>query len=118
MRSEKVISTGLPLLVAKRNARVRGVLIIFFENRLNLGRGRSLGCTFRKIDPICHRSRQNDHFFVLTVQNMYTNVRLHRLDFVQFMCGYVRLSAHFGETEKAKKPYKPYIKISVGPTLG
>ena len=49
---------------------------------------------------------------------MYTNVRLHRLDFVQFMCGYVRLSAHFGETEKAKKPYKPYIKISVGPTLG
>ena len=34
------------------------------------------------------------------------------------MCGYVRLCAHFGESQTAKKPYKPYIKISVGPTLG
>ena len=34
------------------------------------------------------------------------------------MCGYVRLCAHFGESQTAKKPCKPYIKISVGPTLG
>ena len=34
------------------------------------------------------------------------------------MCGYVRLCAHFGESQTAKKPCKPYIKISVGHTLG